>query len=283
MKVAIVTDSGSGLSKIEGERSGVFVLPLQVTIGTKNELEGVTISTNDVYAHVAADEDVKTSLPPAGMIEELFLELKKDYDMIFAVPICKGLSSTIPTMEMIAHQHEIPFDYVDCYSTFYIERYLAFKAKEMFDKGMACEEVKKKLEASAALSDTMIIPNDLNHLAKSGRITNTVALLGGLLKIKPVLHLDKSTAGRIDNMDKVRTMRKAISRCIEVMKEKQVDESYIIMCGHIYDEETGKEAYEMMKEAFPNNEILFEQISSVVGVHTGVGCIGFEYIKRIED
>ncbi|MBR3839981.1 MAG: DegV family protein [Erysipelotrichales bacterium] len=283
MKVAVVTSSGSRLDKSEAERLGIYVVPLQVTIEGKTELEGETIGINEVYEQVALEKDVKTSLPPVGIIEELFSELKKEYDMIFAVPICLGLSGTIGTMQMVANQLEIPFDYLDCYSTFYIERYLAIKAKELFDKGMSVDEVKRILQGAADLSDTMIIPNDLNHLARGGRITNAVALLGGLLKIKPVLHLDKTTAGRIDNLDKVRTMKKAVARCIESMQEKHIDESYIIMCGHIYDEEMGKLGYDMMKEAFPNNEILFEQICSVVGVHTGVGCIGFQYIKRIDD
>ena len=282
MKVAIVTSSGCRLEKQDAERLGIFVVPLQVTIEGKGELEGETIGINEVYEQVALEKDVKTSLPPVGIIEELFEELKKEYDMIFAIPICLGLSGTIGTMQMVANDLGIPFDYLDCYSTFYIERYLAIRAKELFDKGMSAEEVKAILQKSADLSDTMIIPNDLKHLARGGRITNAVALLGGLLKIKPVLHLDKTTAGRIDNLDKVRTMKKAISRCIEWMKEKNVDDSYIIMCGHIYDEEMGMLGYNMMKEAFPNNEMLFEQICSVVGVHTGVGCIGFQYIKRID-
>lgn len=283
MRVAIVTDSGSGWSKEEAQKQGIYLLPLQVSIGNKTELEGQTIDTNTVYAHVANDEDVKTSLPPYGLIEELFLELKQEYDMIFAIPICNGLSSTIATMQMIANQHDIKFDYLDCYSTFYIQRYLALKAKELFERGETISDVKYILEYVAERSDTMIIPNDLVYLAKGGRITPAAALLGGLLKIKPVLHLDKSTNGRIDSLDKVRTMKKAIQCCIDSMKSKGVDESYIIMCGHIYDEKMGKLGYEMMKEAFPNVEMHFEQISSVVGVHTGVGCIGFEYIKRISE
>ncbi len=283
MKIAIVTDSSSGLSKEEAKKHGIYLLPLQVSINDKAELEGETIDVNTVYQHVANDENVKTSLPPMGLIEDLFKELKKDYDMIFAIPICHGLSSTITTMQMIAKQVDIAFESLDCYATFFIERYLALKARVLLDSGKAFEEVKRILEDSAAHSDTMIIPDDLKYLARSGRITHGVALLGGLLKIKPILHLDKSTSGKIDTVDKVRTMKKAIKCCIDKMKEKGVDESYTIMCGHIFDEETGKLGYEMMKEAFPNIEMGFEQISSVVGVHTGVGCIGFQYIKRISE
>lgn len=281
MRVAVVTDSGSGMTLEQGKDTGIFVLPLQITVNGKTELEGETIFVDEVYQKVAKGEDIKTSLPPLGRIEELFTEIKENYDLIFAVPICSGLSGTINAMRVAAEDVGIPFDYVDCYTTFSNQLYLIQVAKVLFDDGKDVEEVKKRLEAAVKNSVTMIIPNDLMHLAKGGRITPAVATLGGFLKIKPILYLNEETQGKIDSYAKVRTMHKAMEECIHYMQKQGVDDDYLLTVGHVADDEAGKCFLNMIKNEYPRNEVLYSQIASVVGVHTGIGCVGMQFIKRV--
>lgn len=282
MRVAVVTDSGSGMTLEQGKDTGIYVLPLQVCVNGKTELEGETIFVDEVYQKVAQGDDVKTSLPPLGRIESLFNELKESYDMIFAVPICTGLSGTISAMSIAAQEIDIPFEYVDCFTTFSNQLYLVQSAKTLFDDGKSVEEVKARLEASAKDSVTMIVPNDLKHLSKGGRITPAAAALGGFLKIKPILYLNESTEGKIDSYSKVRTMHKAMEECIAYMKKQGVDENYLLTVGHVADDVAGKEFLNKVKSEFPRNEVLYRQIASVVGAHTGIGCVGLQYIRRVK-
>lgn len=283
MKIAVVTDSSCGMSVQQGLNTDIFILPLQVTIDGETKLEGETILVDEVYEYVAKNADVKTSLPPLGRIEELFRQLKaENYDLIFALPICNGLSGTINAMRLAAEEINMPFDYIDCYSTFSNQLYLVQKAKTLFNEGYSVDDVKKKLIQSCDDSVTIIVPNDLQHLARGGRLTPMAAKLGGLLKIKPMLYLNKDTSGRIDSLSKVRTMRKAMLEIVEYLKQHNVDEKYLITVGHVADEAIGREFYDIIRTNFPKCEVLYTQIVSVVGVHTGIGCIGLQYIRRID-
>lgn len=284
MKVAVVTDSGSNIYAQKIEMEGLFKLPLQISDGDKTYLEGEEIDSKSVYDLIHEGKLLKTSLPPLGRIEELFEQLKKEgYELIFGVPICSGLSGTINAMRTAATNVGINFDYIDCYSTASNELYLATMARKMFDKGMDKEEIKKKLLASAEDSVTYIIPNDLNHLARGGRLTPVAAALGGLLKIKPILKVAKDTEGKIDAYSKVRTMSKAQDIVIETLKDvHHVDENCLICIADVDDKEGSAKYYEKMRDAFPNTEIFCVDLISTVGVHTGIGCLGIQYIRKIE-
>lgn len=284
MKVAVVTDSGSNIYAQKVEMEGLFKLPLQVSDGDKTFLEGEEIDTKSVYQMIREGKMLKTSLPPLGRIEELFEALKKEgYDFIFAVPICSGLSGTINAMRTAAATVGIDFDYIDCYSTASNELYLAKMARKMFDKGMDKESIKDKLMTAAKDSVTYIIPNDLKHLARGGRLTPMAAALGGLLKIKPILKVAEDTEGRIDAYSKVRTMSKAQDVVIETLKnEHHVDENCLICIADVDDKEGSRQYYEKMHQAFPNTEIFCVDLISTVGVHTGIGCLGIQYIRKFE-
>lgn len=284
MRVAVVTDSGSNIYAQKVEMEGLFKLPLQISDGDKTYLEGEEIDTQSIYHMIHEGKLLKTSLPPLGRIEELFEKLKKDgYDLIFGVPICSGLSGTINAMSTAAVNIGIEFDYIDCFSTASNELYLAVMARKMFDKGMDREAIKEKLIKAAKDSVTYIIPNDLKHLARGGRLTPVAAALGGLLKIKPILKVAEDTNGRIDAYSKVRTMSKAQDVVIETLKkEHHVDENCLICIADVDDKEGSRQYYEKMRQAFPNTEIFCVDLISTVGVHTGIGCLGIQYIRKFE-
>jgi len=135
MKVAFVTDSGTGKTIEEMKAQGVYSLPLQISYEEENKLDLVEITLEDVNALMRRQINLKTSLPAAGMIEDLFTQLKQEgYDMIFAVPICSGLSGTIQAMKMTAEQVGIAFDYVDCHVTAVVEEYLIVLAKRLYEE-----------------------------------------------------------------------------------------------------------------------------------------------------
>lgn len=281
MRVAVVSDSGSGITLEQGIDTGIYVLPLQISVNGKTEFEGETIFVDEVYELVARGENVKTSMPSLERIEALFKQLKEEYDQILAIPICKGLSDTIDIMEKVAMDIDIPFDYVDCHTTFSNQLYLAQVARLLLDDGKSIAEVKRRLLDSVQDSMTMIIPNDLKRLAKSGRITTTVAALGSLIKLKPILYLNSETNGKVDSYANICTMHRAMEECVDCLKKKNINEDYLLTVGYVGDEKRGKEFYTLMRNEFPKNEVLFHQITSVAGVHIGLGCVGLQFIKRV--
>lgn len=283
MKIAVVTDSGSGYTANEAQEKGLFYLPLQVIVKDKMYLDGVDLHTEELYEMLRNGEMPTTSMPPMGHIEGLFDKLKEDgYETVIAVPLSAGLSSTTSVMEAAAKRHDIDLRTINCFSTVMIQRYLADSAKALVDKGYDADEIVKRLEECVKHSDTLIIPDDLQHLKRGGRLTPLAAALGGLLKIKPVLKLNEATEGKIDVFDKVRTMSKAMSKAVATFAEADLNENYQLVVLHSGALEEGNKLKEMIKDTFPNNDVYFGQICAVIAAHTGLGCLGIQYIKKVE-
>lgn len=282
MKVAVVTDSGSNIYHQNIKMDGLYALPLQIIDGNEVYLEGETISIGDTYDLIAQGKLLKTSLPPIGRIEELFDQLKEEgVELIFGVMISSGLSSTLSAMHTAAERFEIAFDYVDCYATASNQLHLAISARKLFDIDTPVEEVKRLLEISVEDSVTFVIPDDLQHLARGGRITPMAAKLGGFLNIKPILKVAKDTGGKNDAYEKVRTMRKAYDVVIKYFKEHQVDENCLICIAHVQNKERGQQLFDLMQENFPTTEMFLTDLISTVGVHTGLNCVALQYIRKV--
>lgn len=284
MKIAFVSDSGTGLNRKELASLGVFSVPLQITCDNHSFLENETISIDSVNEYMRNEKVLTTSLPPLGLIEELFIKLKAEgYDMIFAIPICKGLSGTINAMELIAKQVGIKFDYFDHHVTAIVEKYMIIKAKELYEEGVSIKEIKSVLSAICDTTNTLLIPIDLQHLKRGGRLTPLAATLGGLLKITPILKINKETQGKIDVYTKVRTLKKAMQRTVELMKNEIPDEglNYRITVAHVDALANANILLNIYKDNFPKAQFEVIDLVSVVSVHTGIGCLATQYFKAV--
>ncbi len=281
-KTAVLTDSGTGLTQKEAQEAGLFFLPLQVLHEDRQYLDGVSIQLHEVYDLLKQQAKLTTSMPPIGLVEETLTKIKEaGYDSIICIPITSGLSSSMALIQATAEEIGIKVHLIDCYSTCYLQRYLAMCAKQLADQGIAAEEIVKRLNDSIASSNTLIIPDDLQHLKSGGRLTPVAAALGGLLKIKPLLQLNQSCEGKIDVYDKVRTMSKAQEKAINTFVNEHVDGDYICSCLHTDALESGNALKEKLQAALPNTEIYFGYIGAVISVHTGIGCLGIQYMKKV--
>lgn len=224
-----------------------------------------------------------TSMPPMGLVEELFIQLKAEgYEAVIAVPLSGGLSSTSSVMQAVAKEHQVNLHVIESYTTCNIQRYLAISASQLVEQGHDLETIVERLRASAADSGTLIIPDDLQHLKRGGRLTPLAAALGGLLKIKPILRLDRESEGKVDVYDKVRTMSKAQSKAISTFQERGLNEAYTLTVLHSGAPKEGEKLKAMMEEAFPGLDVYYGLIGAVISAHTGVGCLGIQYIRKVE-
>lgn len=284
MKTAFVTDSGCGKSVTQLMSDGIYSVPLQVSYEGKNFHDQEDITIDEVYALMKEGKMLSTSLPSLGKIEALFTKLKDEgYQRIFAVPICSGLSGTINAMAMCCEQLGLVFEYVDCHVTAVVQEYMIKLAKSLFEEGKSIEEIKKVLGRVVDTTNTILLPNDLQHLKRGGRLTPLAATLGGLLKIKPILKINQETNGKIDVADKVRTMHRAMDNVIEIMKKEHVDDTYLVTVAHADDAQEADVYMEKIKAAFPNAKHQIIKLVSVVGVHTGRGCQAVQYFKMIKE
>ena len=282
MKVAVLLDSGSDYYNQDINIEGLFAVPLQIIVEQESFKESVEISNDQVNALMQREKSLSTSLPSIGALELLMLEIKEQgYDTVFAVPITTGISGTLNAMRLAAEQHELNFVPYDCYTTMHIELHYALAARKLFDQGASIELVKERLDESLANACTYIVPDNLDHLAKGGRLSPMAAKLGGLLRIKPILFLGQSTKGIIEPFDKVRTMAKAIQTVIDDMAAKGVDESYNITVVDVNSPAELERTVVKIKDTFPNTHVDVTQLISTVSVHVGIGTIAFQSYKRV--
>lgn len=279
MKVAVVTDSACGMSHLKIKMDGLYMIPLQITDGENNYLEGENITNDQCYQMMFMGKHMKSSQPSYGRIQEMFTQLKEEYDHIYAIPLGKGLSSTLNTMELVAREVDVPFTGMDCYSMANIELVCAVTARRLFDQGKSVEEVDRILKDMAEHSITLIMAEDLKLFAKNGRTTALAATIGGFLNIKPVLVITKKTEGRIDILEKLRTIHKAFHFIVEEFERFGVDESYEFCIGHAWSKEYAELLESMIRERFPNNKLYVTDLICSGGVNAGLGCVATQAIR----
>lgn len=281
MKTAIVTDSGCGLSQSEASAKNIFYLPLQVLCDNEQYLDGVEISIEQFYDMLRAKKDVKTSMPPVGMMLSLIEDIKaKGYEEILFIPLTAGISSTAAVFIATAQDEDIPCYHVDCYTTLGMQRYLALCALELVEQGKTASEIVEILKASVEDSDTMIIPDDLTQLKNGGRLTPMAAALAGLLKIKPILKMNVSSQGKVDVYEKVRTMSKSLAKVYNLYAERNLDENYVFYLMHS-ESENIDDVCAKVKELFPKVDLRILSIPPVIAAHTGLGCLGLQYVRKV--
>lgn len=283
MKIAYITDSGTGSSIDEMAKKQIFSLPLQISVNGKNYFDLEQISVADVINNLKLDVNMTTSLPSLGLIEDLFDKLKEEgFEKVIAVPICSGLSGTMNALYLAAQNHAMPITCIDTYVTAYVEEYcIEYLRKRITDENVEEAQTIREVNEIIDSCDTLLIPTDLKHLSKSGRLTPIAYRIASLLNIKPILRISKETNGKIDVIDKVRTFKRALQKALNIMLERIDSEDYIIHIVHVDaygDALTFKEA---VAKAFPNNEITIDALCSPVAIHTGLGCIAIQYYKKV--
>ncbi len=280
MKVAFVTDSGTGKSIHEYAEQGIISLPLQISVDDKTYQDMETLNRNDCIRLMKEEKVLITSQPSAGIIEECFESLKdQGVELIIAVPICNGLSGTISTMTAIANSLDIKIICIDTYVTAVVQDYLITNIKKWYDEGKSHLEIQILVEKIINSTNTLLIPETLDQFIRGGRMTPLAAKLGQLLKIIPVLQINKKTAGKVDTLTKVRTFRKALSTAVDEIAKDNPDENTLITIAHVANISEAMNLYHTMTERFPEATIQVIELPNAIAVHTGVGCIAIQYFQ----
>lgn len=284
MKIAFVTDSGTGKSISQQAEKGIVSLPLQVSDEKNTYQDMETLSVEKMVELLREGHVFTTSQPSYGLVEECFESLKKEgTDVIVAVPICNGLSGTISTMTSVAESLGMKIICVDCYCTAVLEDYLIQRIRKCHEDGMDPLDIQVLADQIITSANTLIVPETLDQLIRGGRLTPMAAKLGKLLKINPVLQIGKKTSGRIDTLAKVRTFRKALATTMDQMALDHVGETddWSVTIAHVDNPDTAAALQKQMSERFPKADINVIPLCSPVAAHVGIGSICLQYFRKL--
>ena len=188
----IVTDSHSGISQGEAQKLGIFVLPMPFYMNETCYYEGVNITRAEFLERLGRLENISTSQPSPEAVMELWDKALEIYQDILYIPISSGLSGSCQTAMMLAREekYEGKVYVVDNGSVATPLHQSILDALELLETGCSAAEVKTRMEAVKTRAGIYIAVDDLKYLKHGGRISAGVALVGGLLNVKPVLHFD---------------------------------------------------------------------------------------------
>lgn len=283
-KIAILADSGCQLPIGQLENEGIFIAPLTITMKGKSYLDQLEIDSLTVFEKMQKEDImVMTSQPSTGVLQETVQRIKDTgYDHVIALPIATGLSSTLNGMKLACDMVGIDATLVDTKATARNQKELVKTAAKLAKEGKNVQDIETVLLDMVDNSGTIIMVPNLDHLKKGGRITPAVALLAGLLKIVPIMKLNYNLGGKIDTLDKVRTVKKANLKIIQHMVEEcHVNaKDYVFAIEHVLSEDLALEMKQKLIETIGECDVLVRELPAVVGAHMGIGGIGYQFIKK---
>ncbi len=287
-KIAIITDSNSGLSQEEAKELGVFMIPMPFEIDGKEYLDGINLERDAFYEFQTNDSEIFTSQPAPQTVMDLWDEVLKEYDEIIHIPMSSGLSSSLQTAKMLADDYDGKVYAVDNQRISVTMVDSIVDAMYLRDKGLSAKEIGERLESEGLNSSIYITLDTLKYLKKGGRITPAAAAIGTLLKIKPVLQIQGE---KLDAFAKVRTMSAAKSIMVNAVKSDvagRISENgkykYVINIAHTNNLEAAQEFEKEIRLAIPEykGEIRIMELSLSVTCHIGPGALALAVSRVVE-
>ena len=286
-RVAIVTDSNSGITQSQAKELGITVMPMPFFIDNETYYEDIDLTQEDFYQKLTEDASISTSMPLVGNVTDTWDDLLQEYDEIVHIPMSSGLSGSCETAMMLAQDYDNRVFVVNNQRISVTQRQSVLDAMELAKRGYGAEQIKEILEREKMESSIYIMVDTLYYLKKGGRITPAAAALGTLLKLKPVLQIQ---GDKLDSFAKARTVKQAKNIMIEAMKNDfnqrfndPEGKNMHLEMAYSYDLEAAEAFRKEVEAEFPGMEIVMNPLSLSVSCHIGPGALAIASSKKIPE
>ena len=285
MRVAIVTDSNSGISVAEGARLGVFVLPMPLMVDGRLRYEGVDLTADEFYEAQQAGRAVSTSQPSPGDVMELWDRVLEEYDALVYIPMSSGLSTSCQTAIALAEDYGGRVQVADLRRISVTQQLAVMDGVDLARLGCTAVEIKEELERIAMDAMIYIGVETLTYLRRGGRITPVAAAMGDLLNIKPLL---KIQGERLDAFARVRGVKACKQRAVEATRENveqylQKGWRFHVGTAHSYRTQEDIQAWQQtLEDNFPGLPASHGELALSIGCHTGPGAFGMGLVRRVD-
>ena len=284
-KVAIVTDSNSGITQNQAKEFGISVLPMPFMINEETYYEDITLSQEQFYQRLAEGASVVTSQPTPESVMDLWDELLKEYDEIVHIPMSSGLSGSCQSAIMLAEDYDGRVQVVNNQRISVTQRQSALDALKLANDGMNAAQIKDFLEKDKFNSSIYIMLDTLYYLKKGGRITPAAAALGTILKLKPVLQIQGE---KLDAFAKARTVSQGKSIMMNAIRNDMnnrfggADKDNIwLQIAYTYDVAAANQLRTELEQEFPGFDINMDPLSLSIACHIGPGSLAVACSKKI--
>lgn len=276
-KIRIITDSGSDI--IDSKRDNVTVLPMSIAFGDEVFYDGVTLSHSEFYMKlIESDELPKTSLIAPASFADAFEEAKNAGEKVIAITISGGLSGTYQSAVLAAEDYDDVY-VVDSMNVTIGERILVEYALKLIDEGRDIEDIVNELESAKKRICVLGLLDTLEYLKKGGRVSSSVAFVGDVLRIKPVVTVDGE--GKVAMLGKARGSKNGNNFLIsEIEKVNGVDFDMPYFLGYTGLNDTLLKKYVKDSEHIwgpYTEELPVCSIGATIGTHVGPNAIAVAF------
>ena len=281
-KVAIATDSNSGITQSAAKELGISVIPMPFYINDELYFEDITLTQEQFYEKLQSDCTITTSQPSPADVTDLWDKLLKEYDQVVYIPMSSGLSNSCETAIMLSGDYEGKVFVVDYHRISVTLKRSVLDAIELSKQGKSGEEIKKILEDTKHEASIYITVDTLKYLKQGGRITPAAAAIGTVLNIKPILQLQGE---KLDSFAKARGFKQGKNLMLDAMG-KDINERFKGQKIHLHAAYTCSEEEAVLwrteiENRFPGYEIDMDKLSLSVSCHIGPGAMAIACTKDI--
>lgn len=283
-KIAVVTDSNSGITQGMAEELGLFVLPMPFVIDGETYFEDISLSQEAFYEKLHGDADISTSQPAAGDVMALWDKVLEHYDALVHIPMSSGLSGSCATACALAEDYGGRVEVVNNQRISVTLRQAVMDALALVQAGKSAAEIRAILEEVKFESSIYIMLDTLKYLKKGGRITPAAAAVATVLKIKPVLQIQGE---KLDAFAKARGEKQAQSVMLEAMR-KDIDKRFggadqvRLFVAHTHNEAAAREFLEVIRQELGVDVTYCDPLSLSVSCHIGPGALAIASSKKID-
>ena len=285
-KVAVVTDSNSGITQAQGTELGIFVLPMPFMIDEEQFFEDVNLTQEQFYEKLESGANVVTSQPSPEAVMNLWKEILTDYDEIVHIPMSSGLSGSCQSAMMMSEEFDGRVQVVNNQRISVTQKQSCMDALMLAGQGRNAAEIREILENDKFNSSIYIMLDTLFYLKKGGRITPAAAAIGTLLKLKPVLQIQGE---KLDAFAKARTtgqgktlMVNAIRTDMENRFGGAAPDNIYLQVAYTKNRENALQFCEELKKEFPGFDVEPDPLSLSVSCHIGPGALAVACCKKLQ-
>ncbi|MDD6492786.1 MAG: DegV family protein [Firmicutes bacterium] len=285
-KIAVATDSNSGITQKEAKELGIAVLSMPFMIDEETFFEDITLTQKEFYERLEGGANVITSQPSPESVMNFWKELLQEYDEIVYIPMSSGLSGSCQSAIMLSDDFDGKVHVVNNQRISVTQRQSALDAKMLVERGLDAAEIKEILEEDKFNSSIYIMLDTLYYLKKGGRITPAAAAIGTILKLKPVLQIQ---GDKLDAFAKARTASQGKSIMINAIRNDMdnrfggaTPDNIWLEVAYTKDEAVMEQFVEELKKEFPDFEIVANPLSLSVACHIGPGALAVACCKKLK-
>ena len=285
-KIAIVTDSNSGITQAEGKKIGIYVLPMPFMIDEVTYYEDIDLTQEQFYEKLKSGANIATSQPSPDSVTSLWDKLLQEYDEIVHIPMSSGLSGSCQSAMAFAADYDGRVQVVNNQRISVTQRQSALDALQLAAAGKNAAQIKEFLENDKFNSSIYIMLDTLYYLKKGGRITPAAAAIGTMLRLKPVLTIQGE---KLDAFAKARTTSQGKSMMINAIK-KDINERFggmtedkhiWLQIAYTHDRAAAEQFRTEVETEFPGYDIHIDPLSLSVACHIGPGALALACCKKI--